>query len=83
MHAASRRAAPWQSLDATLGAAGKHSQLADRPLVVLTAMAELPPEVLKGVGMTRERGARFQAEWKTLHDDEATWAVRNQGGIIR
>ena len=71
-----------KSLDATLAAAGKHRQLAERPLVVLTAMAELPPEVLKGAGMTREQGARFQAEWKTLHNDEATWSSHSRHEVV-
>jgi pimeloyl-ACP methyl ester carboxylesterase len=71
-----------KSLNATLGAAGKHRRLADRPLVVLTAMAELPPAVLKGVGMTRAQGVRFQAEWKTLHDDEATWSSHSRHEVV-
>ena len=70
------------SLNATLEAAGKHRRLAERPLVVLTAMAELPPAVLKAGGMTREQGARFQAEWKTLHDDEATWSSRSRHEVV-
>ena len=45
-------------------------------------MAELPPAVLKGVGMTREQGARFQAEWETLHDDEATWSSLSRHEVV-
>ena len=71
-----------KSLDATLEEAGKHRRLADRPLVVLTAMAELPPAVLKAGEMTREQGVRFQAEWKTLHDDEATWSSHSRHEVV-
>ena len=32
--------------------------------------------------MTREQGVRFQAEWKTLHDDEATWSSRSRHEVV-
>ena len=71
-----------KALHATMEAAGKHRQLANRPLVVLTAMKELPPEVLKGIGLTRDQGARFRAEWKALHDDEATWSSHSRNEVV-
>ena len=70
------------SLSATMETAGKNRQLGDRPLVVLTAMKELPPDVLKATGMTREQGARFQAEWKALHDDEASWSSHSRHEVV-
>ena len=71
-----------KGLAATLGAAGQHRQLGDRPLVVLTAMAPMPADVLKSVGMTREQGERMQAAWKALHDEEAAWSTHSRHELV-
>jgi len=71
-----------KGLAATLGAAGQHRQLGDRPLVVLTAMAPMPANVLKGVGMTPEQGERMQAAWKALHDEEAAWSTHSRHELV-
>jgi len=71
-----------KGLAATLGAAGEHRQLGDRPLVVLTAMAPMPADVLKSVGMTREQGERMQAAWKALHDEEAAWSTHSRHELV-
>jgi pimeloyl-ACP methyl ester carboxylesterase len=71
-----------KALSATLGTAGQHRQLADRPLVVLTAMARTPEDVLKGAGMTRDQGDRMQVAWKALHDEEATWSTHSRHELV-
>ena len=71
-----------KALPSILAAAGKNRQLADRPLVVLTAMAPLPADVLKTVGMTRDQGDRMQVAWKALHDEEATWSTRSRHELV-
>jgi pimeloyl-ACP methyl ester carboxylesterase len=71
-----------ESLDATLSAAGQLRQLGDRPLVVLTATKPLPAAVLKTVQMSPEQGQRMQAEWKLLHDDEASWSHHSRHELV-
>jgi pimeloyl-ACP methyl ester carboxylesterase len=71
-----------ESLDATLAAAGQLRQLGDRPIVVLTATKPLPAAVLKTVQMSPEQGQRMQAEWKLLHDDEASWSHHSRHELV-
>jgi len=71
-----------KALSGTLEAAGQHRQLGSRPLVVLTAMAPTPAEVLKSAGMTRDQGDRMRAAWKVLHDEEATWSTRSRHELV-
>ena len=71
-----------KGLAATFQSAGQYRQLGDRPLVVLTAMAPMPANVLKGVGMTREQGERMQAAWKALHDEEAAWSTHSRHELV-
>jgi pimeloyl-ACP methyl ester carboxylesterase len=71
-----------ESLDATLAAAGQLRQLGDRPLIVLTATKPLPAAVLKTVQMSPEQGQRMQAEWKLLHDDEASWSHHSRHELV-
>ena len=71
-----------KALPGTFNAAGQYRQLGDRPLVVLTAMAPMPDNVLKSVGMTRDQGDRMQAAWKGLHDDEATWSTHSRHELV-
>ena len=71
-----------KGLAATLQTAGQYRQLGDRPLVVLTAMAPLPDDVLKSAGLTREQGDRMRTAWKGLHDDEATWSTHSRHELV-
>jgi hypothetical protein len=34
-------------------------------------------------GVTRAEGARMQAAWATLQDDEATWSTRSRHAMVR
>jgi len=71
-----------KGLAATFQAAGQYRQLGDRPLVVLTAMAPMPDNVLKSAGMTRDQGDRMRAAWKLLHDEEATWSTHSRHELV-
>ncbi|HEX5076584.1 MAG TPA: alpha/beta hydrolase [Gemmatimonadaceae bacterium] len=71
-----------KGLAPTLQAAGQYRQLGDRPLVVLTAMAPMSDDVLKGAGLTRDQGERMRVEWKALHDDEATWSTHSRHELV-
>jgi pimeloyl-ACP methyl ester carboxylesterase len=70
------------ALNATLAAAGQLRQLGDRPIVVLTATKPYPPALLKSVQMTPEQAQRMQAEWKLLHDDEASWSHHSRHELV-
>jgi pimeloyl-ACP methyl ester carboxylesterase len=72
-----------EAADATLAAAASAQALGDRPLVVLTAAAELSPEALAREGVTRAEGTRMQAAWRTLQGDEATWSSRGRHELVR
>jgi pimeloyl-ACP methyl ester carboxylesterase len=71
-----------ESLSATLAAAGQLRQLDDRPIVVLTATKPLPAAVLKAAELTPEQAQRLQAEWKLLHDDEASWSHHSRHELV-
>jgi len=71
-----------QSLDATLAAAGQLRQLADRPLVVLTATKPYPAAMLKGMQMTAEQGQQIQAAWRDMHNDEASWSHHSRHELV-
>ena len=71
-----------KALSGTFNAAGQYRQLGDRPLVVLTAMAPVPDNVLKSAGMTPDQGDRMRAAWKVLHDEEATWSTHSRHELV-
>jgi pimeloyl-ACP methyl ester carboxylesterase len=71
------------ALDATLAAEARAHAFADRPLVVLTGAAEMSAERLVQEGVTRAEGARMQAAWAKLQDDEATWSTQSRHEMVR
>lgn len=71
------------AIDATLAAEAHARELGDRPLVVLTGAAEMSPARLALEGVTRAEGARMQAVWKALQEDEATWSSRSRHEMVR
>jgi pimeloyl-ACP methyl ester carboxylesterase len=71
-----------QSLDATLAAAGQLRQLAERPLVVLTATKPYPAAMLKGMQLTTEQGRQIQAAWRDMHNDEASWSHHSRHELV-
>jgi pimeloyl-ACP methyl ester carboxylesterase len=70
------------ALDASFAQAGRLRSLGDRPLVVLTALKPLPPEILAQLEMTPEDGRRLQSVWKALQADEASWSTRSRHQLL-
>jgi pimeloyl-ACP methyl ester carboxylesterase len=70
------------AIDRTLAEGGQLRTLGDRPLVVLTGLLPFPPEVLKALQLSAADGARIQATWKELQDDEASWSTRSRHVIV-
>lgn len=68
--------------DQTMADARAVRSFGNRPLVVLTAMAPMKPEQLKGLGMTLEQGERFKQEWKTLHAEQAAFSTRGRQQLV-
>ena len=71
-------------MDATLAAAGQLRQLDDRPIVaLLTATQTASGSRAKSRRrLTPEQGQRMQAEWKLLHDDEASWSHHSRHELV-
>lgn len=67
-----------ESLDRILAQGGELRDLGSRPIVVLTAMAPLPQEVLSALQLTPEEGLRFQQVWLDLQSEEASWSSRSR-----
>ncbi len=70
------------ALDSTVAQAGTFRQLGNRPLVVLTAMAPTDTNQLKQLKMTREESVRFQAAWKAMHEEEASWSTQSEHILV-
>jgi len=70
------------AVTSTLAAVAGLRDLGDRPLLVLTAMAPFPNAMLEVAGITREQADRFQAAWKALHDEEASWSTRGRNELV-
>lgn len=68
--------------DRTMDQARAVHGFGDRPLIVLTAMAPLKPEQLKGLNLKAEDGARFKQEWKILHGELAAFSTRGRQQIV-
>ena len=71
------------ALVATLAAAGRVRALGDRPLVVLTAGAAMSPADLAREGLTPAQGARLEAAWQRLQDDESRWSTKSRHELVR
>jgi len=71
-----------RALHSTFATAGEFRQLGDRPLIVLTAMAPLSPEMLAAQHMNREQESSKQAAWKALQQDESTWSRRGRQILV-
>ena len=71
-----------KAIPSTLEVAGQYRQLADRPLVVLTAMAPSPEAVLNSARMTRDQDDRRRVAWKALHEEEATWSTHSRHELV-
>ncbi|HZZ37274.1 MAG TPA: alpha/beta hydrolase [Caulobacteraceae bacterium] len=76
-----------KGLGPTLAAAGQARRLGahplgDRPLVVLTHGEPFPPQALKQLKITPAEGARLDAEWLAMQNDEATWSTRSRHTVV-
>lgn len=69
-------------LNDTLAAASHGRTLGDRPLFVLTHGAKWPPAVLKAQGLSAAQGARIDAAWLALQNDEASWSRRSKHEVV-
>jgi len=54
----------------------------DLPLVVLTAGAPTPSEVLTMMGMTAEQGERMRAEWIAMQQERSQWSSRGRHVLV-
>jgi pimeloyl-ACP methyl ester carboxylesterase len=68
--------------DDTMADARAVHSFGNRPLIVLTAMAPMKPEQLKGLGLKAEDGARFKQEWKQLHTEQAAFSTRGRQQLV-
>ena len=68
--------------DRTMDQARAVHSFGNRPLIVLTAMAPMKPEQLKGLGLKAEEGDRFKQEWKALHTEQAAFSTRGRQQIV-
>ncbi len=70
------------AIDSTMAQAGSFRQLGDRPMVVLTANKPMAKETMNALKITPEQAVKFQALWRTLHDEEASWSSRSQHQVV-
>ncbi|MSR02270.1 MAG: alpha/beta hydrolase [Gemmatimonadetes bacterium] len=70
------------ALESSMAQAGTFRELGNRPLVVLTAMAPTDTNQLKALKMSQEESVRFQAAWKTMHEEEASWSTQSEHVLV-
>jgi pimeloyl-ACP methyl ester carboxylesterase len=70
------------ALDTTMAQAGAFRQLGDRPIVVLTANKPMEKDAMAQLKITPDQAAKFQALWRTLHDEEASWSSRSRHELV-
>jgi hypothetical protein len=58
-------------------------QLGDRPLVVLTAAAPMPPADLAKMKMTEAKGRLYEARWIEMQKEEASWSTRGHQQLVQ
>lgn len=65
----------------TLAEAAASHDLGDRPLIVLSAEKFLTRQMISQIGWSDAIGARFNADWRRFHEEEASWSIRGQHRI--
>jgi pimeloyl-ACP methyl ester carboxylesterase len=70
------------AIDTTMAQAGSLRQLGDRPIVVLTANKPMAKEMMTSLKLTPDQAAKFQALWRSLHDEEASWSTRSRHQLV-
>jgi len=71
-----------ESVDTTLAEARTVQSLGDRPLFVLTAMAPLTEQQLRGFKITPTQGRRLKELWKAMQDEEASWSSQSRHELV-
>jgi pimeloyl-ACP methyl ester carboxylesterase len=72
-----------EALPTTFASMRQGPRLGSRPLIVLTAMAEMSPTELQAMSMTPEQGRRKLAAWITLQNELATWSTESRHELVR
>ena len=70
------------AMDLTLAEAGTFRQLGDRPLFVLTSTAPFSKQALADMNWTEEDGIKHNANWKQMHEEQATWSTQSQHQLV-
>lgn len=72
-----------KALPATFATTRQGPRLGSRPLIVLTAMAEMSAEELQSMSMTPEQGRQKLAAWLALQNEIATWSTDTRHELVR
>jgi pimeloyl-ACP methyl ester carboxylesterase len=72
-----------KALPATFASTRQGPRLGSRPLIVLTATAEMSNEELQAMSMTPEQGRQKLAAWITLQDEIAAWSTDSRHELVR
>lgn len=70
-------------IEQTLAQAAVSHALGDRPLIVLSAETFLTRQMISQIGWSDAIGARFNADWRRFHEEEASWSTRGQHRVVR
>ncbi|MFO0699543.1 MAG: alpha/beta hydrolase [Nitrospira sp.] len=70
------------ALQQTLAEAGTFRDLGDRPVVVLTAVKPLPPELLAELHWSEEQGQEILDIVKQLHEEQAAWSSNSRHQLV-
>ncbi|MFC4312391.1 alpha/beta fold hydrolase [Steroidobacter flavus] len=66
----------------TMAQAGAVRSFGDRPLIVLGREEFISPAALAPLGVSKQDAERFNAGWKRLNEDEASWSTRGQLRLV-
>ena len=72
-----------KALSATFASAQLSRRFGSRPIVVLSAMAEVPAAEREKQHMSVAQTERLRAAWKELQEDETTWSTRARHVLVR
>jgi len=72
-----------KALPATFASTRASQRFGSRPLVVLTAMAEMSAEELQAMSMTPEQGREKLAAWLALQNEIAGWSTDTRHELVR
>src|SRR5258706_5042817 len=70
------------ALDAPRPGGAISRQRADRRIVVPTGNKPRATEMMTSLKITADQAAKFQALWRSLHDEEASWSSRSRHQLV-